>query len=297
MEYDGRFSLLTPPGGSMDSIRQRQLDSIAESEWFSLWAQIVSSTLLFLLVFSLSATVDIQKLRHQIRNKFALAIGVGTPFVIMPLLGFAAVKWLNGHGLTEPMAISLLIVTASPGGSYSNWWCSMFNADLALSVTMTAISTIISTVMLPLNLFLYANAAFDTGSDKEGEGSTILHTVEWPALFVSLAIVILAIGLGLFTSVKISSPRFNKLANKCGSVSGILLIVFSGVVSSLSGSSEAQVWGQSWSFYVGVTSPCLVGLAIATLFGLIARLKKPEVISVGVECCYQNVGIATSAGK
>jgi len=271
------------------------MESWFESRSFDVVAQIVASALLFMLIFGLSATVDITHLREQVHNKFAILTGVCTQFIIMPLLGFAAVKLLNGHGLTEPMAISLLIVTASPGGSYSNWWCSMFNADLALSVTMTAISTMISTVMLPLNLLLYANAAFDTGPEKEGEGSIILETVEWPSLFISLAIVIVAIGMGLCASVKISSHRFNKVANKVGTVAGILLVVFSGVVSSLSGSDEAQVWSQPWSFYVGVTAPCLVGLAIATFFGLIARLKKPEVISVGVECCYQNVGIATSA--
>ena len=175
----------------------------------------------------------------------------------------------------------------------------MFNADLALSVTMTAISTVLSAAMLPANLLLYANAAFGTGSESEqsGEGSMILDTIDWPSLFGCLAIVIVAIGLGLCASEKFSSPRFNKFANKMGSVSGILLIVFSAVVSSISGSSDAQVWAQPWSFYASVTAPCLVGLALATLCGVIARLKKPEVVSVSVECCYQNVGIATTAGK
>lgn len=300
MEYDGGISLFTPLTGSIDAMRQRHLDAVDDSDWissgtFDVFAQIVSSALLFVLIFGLSATVDMAHLREQAHNKFAILTGVCTQFFVMPLLGFAVVKLLRGHGLTEPMAISLLIVTASPGGSYSNWWCSLFNADLALSVTMTAISTMISTVMLPLNLFLYANAAFDTGSEKDREGSIVLDTVNWLSLFISLAIVMLAIGIGLCASVKIDSHRFNKFANRIGSVSGILLIVFSGVVSSLSGSDEAQVWGQSWSFYVGVASPCLAGLALATFFGLVARLKKPEVISVGVECCYQNVGIATTA--
>lgn len=170
----------------------------------------------------------------------------------------------------------------------------MFNADLALSVTMTAISTLISTVMLPANLLLYVNASFGVRSGADS-GETVLGNIDWASLFVSLAIVILAIALGLCASFRISSHRFNRFANRMGSVSGILLIIFSAVVTSLSGSQEAQLWGQPWSFYVGVTAPCLVGLFIATIFASIARLRKPERISVGVECCYQNVGIATSA--
>lgn len=274
---------------------QRHLVTVAESEWFHILAQIISSTLLFILIFGMSATVDVTHLRNQIHNKFAILTGVATQFIIMPVLGYVSVILLTGHGLTEPMAMSLLIVMSSPGGSYSNWWCSMFNADLALSVTMTAISTLISTIMLPANLLLYVNAAFGIrGSQQEG-GDSVLDNIEWASLFVSLAIVIAAIALGLLASFKISSHRFNRFANRMGSISGILLVVFSAVVTSLSGSNEAQIWGQPWSFYVGVTSPCLVGLFIATILATIARLKKPEVISVGVECCYQNVGIATSA--
>ena len=46
------------------------------------------------------------------------------------------------------------------GGSYSNLWCSLFNADLALSVAMTTVSTIMSLVMLPLNLLIYINLTY-----------------------------------------------------------------------------------------------------------------------------------------
>jgi len=279
-------------------IYTRQLSSdVAGSEWFSILAQIISSTLLFILIFGMSATVDVGHLREQVHNKFAILTGVLTQFIIMPLLGFVTVILLSGHGLTEPMAITLLIVTASPGGSYSNWFCSMFNADLALSVTMTAVSTMISCIMLPANLLLYVNAAFGMRDHSAAgdNGESVLKNIDWVSLFTSLAIVILAIGLGLFCSFKISSHRFNRFANRLGSMSGILLIIFSGVVTALSGSTEAQIWGQPWAFYVGVTAPCLVGLFLATCFATIARLRRPEVVSVGVECCYQNVGIATSA--
>jgi predicted Na+-dependent transporter len=55
-------------------------------------------------------------------------------------------------------AVLLLLTTSSPGGSYSNWWCFIFNADLALSVAMTTVSSIASVVMLPLNLTIYLHA-------------------------------------------------------------------------------------------------------------------------------------------
>jgi len=283
---------IIPPGPGIDEVAIERQMTIIESEWFSILSQTISSALLFLLIFGMSATVEVKHLREQVHNKFAILTGVATQFLIMPLLGYLSILVLADHGLTEPMGISLLIVTASPGGSYSNWWCSMFNADLALSVTMTAISTMVSSIMLPANLLLYVNAAFGASS---GSDESIINHLDWPSLFISLAIVILAIGLGLFASFKVSSHRFNRFANRMGSMSGILLVIFSGVLSSISGDKQAQIWGQDWSFYVGVSAPCLIGLFIATCAGVCARLKRPEVVSVGVECCYQNVGIATSA--
>jgi len=257
----------------------------------NLVAEITSYVLLFLLIFGMSATVDMRNLLRQLKNKFAIGTGVAMQFLVMPFLGFVAVTALKKHGFESHMGLTLLIVTASPGGSYSNWWCSTFNADLALSVAMTALSTLLSTVLLPANLMLYANAAYGLS----GEGGGILSHVDWSSLFISLGVVIVAILSGLLASYKIHSRRFRRWSNRLGTFSGIALIVFSAAFSTGTGSSEASLWGQDWSFYVGVGLPCLVGLVVANFLSRLFRLKKPEVVTLSVECCYQNVGIATSA--
>lgn len=279
-------------GEELSIYAARRLVDVAMSQWFNVLAQIIGHVLLFLLVSGMSATVDVKHLRQQMNNKYAIWTGLGIQYVIMPLMGFLTVVTLKSY-LPKPMAISLLIVTSSPGGSYSNWWCSIFNADLALSVTMTAIGTLMSVFMLPANLLLYVNAAFGFGSN-DGERS-IIENIDWFSLFTSVAIVIAAIVFGLCASAKYSSNRFNQFANRLGSSAGVLMITFSVILSSLSGKSEAQVWGQHWSFYIGVTAPCVLGLVFSTICALVARLRKPEVVSVGIECAYQNVGIATSA--
>jgi predicted Na+-dependent transporter len=48
-------------------------------------------------------------------------MGITMQFLIMPLLGFVSVVVFKKWGLTTAMGISLLLVTSSPGGSYSNW--------------------------------------------------------------------------------------------------------------------------------------------------------------------------------
>ena len=184
----------------------------------NLLIRLFSYVLLFFLVFGLSATVDVQTLRSKLTKKYAIIIGVTMQFIIMPLLGFISVMTLKKHGLSDEMGITLLMVTSSPGGSYSNFYCSTFNADLALSITMTAISTLLSMFLLPANLLFYAYAV--NGFTNE-EGS-ILKSIDFPALFISIAIVITAIVSGVYASHKNTNASFPDIANRLGTVSGIM---------------------------------------------------------------------------
>ena len=80
--------------------------------------EIAGNTLLFFLVFGMSATVDIHMLVAQLRNAKAIFMGVFLQFIILPLCGFLVVKFFE---LEQSVGITLLVVTSSPGGSYSNW--------------------------------------------------------------------------------------------------------------------------------------------------------------------------------
>jgi len=160
----------------------------------------------------------------------------------------------------------LFVVTSSPGGSYSNWWCSLFNADLALSVAMTAISTILSVIALPVNLLLYAKFSYD---------ADVISDLDWISVFVALGVVISAITLGLYMSYKCHSYKFNMIANKVGNIAGFLLIVFSATVTN-TGDADSRIWSRHWTFYIAIIAPCLLGLTIASIMASLINLRKPE---------------------
>lgn len=245
---------------------------------------IVGNVLLFTLVFGMSATVDVPSMLAQLKNIKALCVGMICQFFITPFLGYIVVRLLQ---LPMAQGITLLVVTSSPGGSYSNWWCSLFNADLALSVTMTAISTILSILFLPLNLLLYTKLCYN---------ADVLDKLDWNSLFISLAIVISAITTGLLCSHTSHSRKFNQIANTVGNISGLALIVMSATMANTGGGAgdDTKIWNHHWTFYIGTLLPCLGALCISTFFAYMAGLLKPECITVGIEACYQNVGIATS---
>lgn len=121
----------------------------------------------------------------------------------------------------------------------------------------------------------------------------VLSNVDWTALFIALLIVIVAISAGLYCSSRSSSRKFNKLCNQIGNASGLLLIIFSATMTN-SGNSDSKIWSRGWGFYIAVMLPCLGGLLISSAVATLLNLQRPERVTVSVEACYQNVGIATS---
>jgi predicted Na+-dependent transporter len=257
----------------------------------------ISNILLFFLIFGLSATVNLRDLKHQLKNKFAILSGIMMQFFVMPLLGFTSILIFNRWGFSQAMGVSLLVVTASPGGSYSNWWCSLFNAELALSVAMTSVSSLLSIGLLPANLFLYGYLAYGLILVEDGEDKAvnIVSSLDYGAIFITLGVVMGAILGGLFVGYHYDSNQFHKRANYFGSICGITLILFSAFLGSGGASgTDTNFWSLPWSFYVGTAFPCIIGMALANLISRSFRLSYPEVVAISIECCYQNTAIGTS---
>lgn len=277
-------------------------ETATEEESSDIIGVIISNIFLFFLIFGLSGTVDVKQLKKQITNKFAIFVGVSMQFIVMPILGFTSVKIFQNLGMPSAVAISLLVVTSSPGGSYSNWWCSTFNADLALSVAMTTVSSILAIGFLPMNLFLYTYLAFGM-NDNNDENSTdsdikssseIVKLIDFTTLFMSLAIVLSAIIGGLIAGSVYDSALFHERCNKLGSISGLCLIFFSIFYSSGGNGTDSNFINQNWTFYVGTALPCLFGMVIANIVARTVKLSPPEVVAIAIECSYQNTGIGTT---
>ena len=79
------------------------------------------------------------------------------------------------------------------------------------------------------------------------------------------------------------------------------MVVFSALMSNSGGGNNEEdgegaknIFNREWTFYVGVASPCIIALILSNVITTATRLKRPERVTVSIECCYQNVGIATS---
>ncbi|GBG29379.1 Ileal sodium/bile acid cotransporter [Hondaea fermentalgiana] len=232
---------------------------------------VVIQVLVFLLVFGLAGSVGVY-------------IGLLSQFILMPLIGFLVVAMFQTQ--LEPLyAVSLLIICASPGGSYSNWWCNLVNLDLALSVAMTTVSTICSAFMLPVNVIIYVELGYKKLDPDNAQ--EIIDLLPYTTIAYTLANVIVAVTTGLYFGYKF--PARMKTVNLIGTCAGFLSIILGVVASS---TSCAEPWNQDAVVYYGTLLPVVLGIVLAMGFATLARLPQPQRGAVSIETAYQNTGIS-----
>jgi len=234
---------------------------------------VVAQLLLFLLITGMAASCEPKLLVLQLRKGWGVLAGVCCHFLFMPFLGF-----LCSRGEPPVTAVTLLIVTTSPSGGFSGLWCSLCNADLALSVAVTTASTLVSCGMLPLNLYLYV-----------GRLSGRSVAIDWAQVTISVVVVVSAVATGL--SCAVVWPSWRAVANKAGSAAGVALMVFSAFAST---TSHDPIWTKPFTWFLACSLPCLAGLCLSFTLSRLLRLPPPEATTVAIECVYQNTAMALS---
>ena len=190
-----------------------------------------------------AAQVDIPEFKQRFRKPVGICIGLVCQFVFLPLAGFASIRLFYKH---DPVhGIPLLLTLCSPGGSYSNWWCSLFNCDLPLSMAMTSASSLFAVATLPINVLIYLKLSYPSKNN--------VVSLDWGGLFTSLAVVVVGICGGLFVGDK--KPTYRPRLNALGNFSGITLVLGTCVLLS---QISASLCSHTRTRRDGYTSDCLL---------------------------------------
>ena len=106
-------------------------------------------------MLGMGLTLSIDDFKRVLLYPKSVLIGVFLQYTVMPLSGFVIAYIFS---LPTPFAVGLILVACCPGGTASNVLTFIAKADVALSVTLTAISTILSVAFTPiLTLYLAGN--------------------------------------------------------------------------------------------------------------------------------------------
>ncbi|BAZ16728.1 putative sodium-dependent transporter [Calothrix sp. NIES-4071] len=140
------------------------------------------STALGVVMLGMGLTITIQQLQNLRNAGKTLILGVLLQFTIMPLVGWLAATVLQ---LPPMLALGVILVGASPGGTASNVVTFLARGDVPLSVALTTASTLISPIITPLWIWVLASTWIDIKPL-----SLIMSTIQIVLLPVLLGIAI-----------------------------------------------------------------------------------------------------------
>lgn len=207
----------------------------------------------------------------------AVLSGVIGQILLLPAFALGLVLALP---LPNELAIGLVILAACPGGAMSNVISYLARADTALSISMTAISSVLNIVSLPL----LANLALHIFADED-------RAVQLPlgmTIGQLAALTLVPVALGMVLRAK-ATARVDRLlpAIKRGAT-----LVFVIIVAMLFYANEDRLVGYVSS---ALLHAVIVGLASTFMgYGLARVVKLPPIqrITIAVEFCIQNVAMA-----
>ena len=109
---------------------------------------------LAIIMFGVALELTVNDFRRLIKKPRSTIIGVGSQFLLLPMMTYLLVLLFEPH---SSLALGMFMVAACPGGNISNFFSLLAKGNAALSVSMTAIATLLAMVMTPFNFTLWAS--------------------------------------------------------------------------------------------------------------------------------------------
>ena len=139
---------------------------------------------LALIMLGLGLGLTKQDFTRVIKTPKDFLLGLVSQLIILPIVAFILIKFL---GTSPEIALGVMIIAAAPGGITSNILTKFANGDVALSISLTAIISILSIITVPLIVF---NSADLIGISFESEDINITSTALKMALVVAVPVFI-----------------------------------------------------------------------------------------------------------
>ena len=242
----------------------------ASFAWIDTWA---INPMLGVIMFGMGLTLSSEDFKVVVSRPKDILIGCLTQFTVMPLLALA-LTW--AFSLPEELAVGVVLVGCCPGGTASNVITYLAKGDLALSVGMTAASTLLAPLLTPLLVWALAGTMVDV--DTLGMLMSIVYVVIAPIVCGLLCQRFLP---SLTRRVTPYLPAFSSVT--------IALVV--GIIVS---HNAARLLTAGVLVVAVVMIHNLLGLAVGLTVGRLLRLQKPKCVALSIEVGMQNSGLASS---
>lgn len=233
----------------------------------------VINPLLGIIMFGMGLTLSLDDFRIVFSRPRDVIIGCLAQFTVMPLIAWILAQ---SFSLDEALNVGVILVGCCPGGTASNVITYLSKGDLALSVGMTGVSTLLAPVLTPLLVWLLAGKTVD---------------VDVAAMFLSILwVVIMPIIIGLI--VKYFWPHLTDRATAY--LPALSSLVIAAIVMIVIAANAHKLLTGGLIIVLVVMLHNIFGLSIGYLIGRLLHLPSDKRKAISVEVGMQNSGLASS---
>ncbi len=235
--------------------------------------------MLFFVMVGMGLTLTVKDFALVFTKPRGIILGEILQFGFMPFLAMAMGHLLGFYQQYPFIFVGMILITAIPGGVTSNLMTYYAKGDLALSISLTSFSTVLSIVFTPLLLALYCANMPEVSIPVK----MVIQTI------MILVIVPLAVGM----SVRGKWPRFAIKATPFFSALGIialLALIVAGVLSNIHVFKDTARYGLK--FYSSVFVLTFLGMMFGIVFSKLIGINNYQTRAISLETGLRNSALA-----
>lgn len=234
------------------------------------------SIIIGIIMFSMGLTLTAQDFKILAKRPFDICVGAIAQYLIMPFLAFGITKVL---GLSDGIGLGLILVGCCPGGVSSNIMSYLCGGDVAFSVGMTTVSTILSPFMTPLLVSYLASGAH--------------ISIKALPMFVSIVeTVILPVAIGFLLNYLFGKKKTFMELQKI--MPGIAVLGLACVVGGVVSSQGSKFFESGVVIFVAVLLHNGLGYLLGYGAGKLVGMNTAKKRTISIEVGMQNAGLATN---
>ncbi len=238
---------------------------------------IILAASLIIIMFGMGLSLTLADFKRVFSFPKAICIGLLCQIILLPAIGYALAISLE---LSPTTAIGVMLLAACPGGPTSNMLTYLAKGDLALSVSLTAVASILTILTIPIIVQFAIKSFSNTGQVVAVDALTMIKQL--------LIIVIVPICIGMLVKRKFSafSAKMEKPVKIASALIFILVVV--GIIISIRDVFMSYLNEAGLPAILLNVSTMTLGFLLAVLF----KLNRPQAISISIETGIQNGTLA-----
>jgi bile acid:Na+ symporter, BASS family len=230
---------------------------------------------LAIIMFGLGLSLTVDDFRRVARSPRAVVIALFLQTLVLPVVAFGLV---TAFDLDPLLAVGVMLLAASPGGTTANLFSHLFHGDVALNITLTAINSVLAAVTIPL-ITNFAINHFDAEGDLGLQLTKVIQVV---------AIVLIPVLIGML--VRSRSEAFAGRADRPVRIFSIVVLVVVAVGALLGERENLADYIQQVGVVTGLF--CLASLSIGYGGARLGRLDERQSIACAMEIGIHNTTVA-----